>query len=613
MLIARAQAAVFFALLLLYAWLRLDPSLAYHCQQPLFFTGTAHLWAHLGFPGGPLEYVGAWLSQLLFYPWAGAALTAVSARLVGRAVGAWVTTAGRPRSPLWEMGPAALVLAQHSHCTHPIHLDLATAAGVAVAAAYGRHAPRAAAPRLAVFAALAALLWYAAYPAVALFAALAGLLEIRQTRRWPAALVCFAAIPLAALAYGYWRWLALGPALLALCPPLETWLADGGLDRAVPGILLYLLVAGSAIWPVRRPGAARPAHESGPKTALRVLGLPLLALLPALILSDGDARARVELDREARRENWGRVLEVGAGLDRCDPLQVYDIQQALYHRGALVDSLFAYPHVPRTAILTFDVNRPASLEALSHVLFQLGSVNKAEHLAHEALEIFGDRPSLLKRLVLINTLKGRRRAAGTFLGRLEMGLLHDAWARRHRQALERGSPWAGDAALTRVRARMPRADDPGYPSTEARLQILLAANRRNHMAFEYLMAHYLLAGRSDLVVANVARLGDFPERYGAAAIPRHCEEAFLLHVAGAGDAERSRATAILGGRQINPATVRRFEEFKRVLRAHGDDREAARGELGPSHGDTYWYYFAFSDPLSAPMGPEPPGAVNPQQ
>ena len=262
MLIARAQAAVFFALLLLYAWLRLDPSLAYHCQQPLFFTGTAHLWAHLGFPGGPLEYVGAWLSQLLFYPWAGAALTAVSARLVGRAVGAWVTTAGRPRSPLWEMGPAALVLAQHSHCTHPIHLDLATAAGVAVAVAYGRHAPRAAAPRLAVFAALAALLWYAAYPAVALFAALAGLLEIRQTRRWPAALVCFAAIPLAALAYGYWRWLALGPALLALCPPLETWLADGGLDRAVPGILLYLLVAGSAIWPVRRPGAARPAQRA---------------------------------------------------------------------------------------------------------------------------------------------------------------------------------------------------------------------------------------------------------------------------------------------------------------------------------------------------------------
>jgi hypothetical protein len=56
--------------------------------------------------------------------------------------------------------------------------------------------------------------------------------------------------------------------------------------------------------------------------------------------------------------------------------------------------------------------------AQSETLLELGQVSEAERLAHEALELEGDRPDLLWVLAQINVLKDRPKAARIFLNAL---------------------------------------------------------------------------------------------------------------------------------------------------------------------------------------------------
>ena len=65
---------------------------------------------------------------------------------------------------------------------------------------------------------------------------------------------------------------------------------------------------------------------------------------------------------------------------------------------------------------------------------------------------------------------------------------------------------------------------------EASLLGLLEKNPDNKMAFEFLMADDLCVARPDKVVENLQHL----HRFGYRRIPRHFQEAILLHAIGSG-------------------------------------------------------------------------------
>jgi hypothetical protein len=81
-------------------------------------------------------------------------------------------------------------------------------------------------------------------------------------------------------------------------------------------------------------------------------------------------------------------------------------------------------------------------------------------------------------------------------------------------------------------------------------------------------------------VKNLYRLNyfDYPK------IPRHFEEAILIYnqLAGA-------KGIVLPGREISEKTIRKFDDFNRILAKHNKNKEAARGELN-KYRDTYWFY-----------------------
>jgi hypothetical protein len=212
---------------------------------------------------------------------------------------------------------------------------------------------------------------------------------------------------------------------------------------------------------------------------------------------------------------------------------------------------------------------------------ELGQVNEAEHLAHEALEIEGNRPDLLRLLAQINILKDRPQAARVFLNLLAQAPFQGAWAGGCLRDLENDPRLPDDQALALIRSRMVTTDLPhDQMPAESLFQQLLQSNPRNQMAFDYLLAQYLVTRDLDRLIKQLGRLDDF----GYSAIPRHLEEAVLLY-------QRLNGVPVdLHGRQIRPEAVQRFGQFIEALnraRKNPNDRPA----LARNFRDTFWFYF----------------------
>lgn len=220
----------------------------------------------------------------------------------------------------------------------------------------------------------------------------------------------------------------------------------------------------------------------------------------------------------------------------------------------------------------------------SDVLFDLGRINESEHMAHEALEVLGERPQTLKRLVYIQVLKGRPEAARRFLALLERSLLHGRWARRLLRQLEADPTLSAVPLVASRRKLMVVQDSDDKLDLETMLEQLLERNRRNRMAFEYLMAHYLLTGQLDKMVANLHRFDGFDYPH----LPRHCEEALAIYLETTGSQEPN-----LGRHKVRPEIRRRYHEFMERLRQFRGDTPAAFAALHPDFGATYFFYHAF--------------------
>jgi hypothetical protein len=304
----------------------------------------------------------------------------------------------------------------------------------------------------------------------------------------------------------------------------------------------------------------------------------------------------------AEREQWAEVLTYAGQLPPADVWNVFQVNRALYHRHELLERMFAYPQVPdaaRTLALQFEsltaTAQQVPLEC-SDLFFDLGRINESEHMAYEALELFGARPRTLQRLVHLHAIKGEPDAARRYLAVLECSLGYRGWARDCLRQLEADPTLSDEPLVASRRALMVHQDFTGKLDLETMLGHLLERNAQNRMACEYLLAYYLLTRRIDKVVANLHRL----EAFGEARWPRYCEEALLIYL------EMTRTPpSTWRGHPISPETWRRNAEFVQALGRFPGPTPAAFQTLHRDFGDSYFFFFVFghNDPRSAAPRP----------
>jgi hypothetical protein len=251
---------------------------------------------------------------------------------------------------------------------------------------------------------------------------------------------------------------------------------------------------------------------------------------------------------------------------------------ALYHTGRLAEELFSFHNMLDDEPLE---GGGEDWRAESQPLFELGLINDAEHMAHEALETEGERPDLLRLLARINLLKNRPQAAQVFLNVLSLIPFQEERANESWPMAGPPMSMAERASLDQLRARGLTNEVPheGLPVGPL-LEILLASNPTNQMAFEYLMAYDLM--ELDLKPA-IGRLR-WLDHFHYPRIPRPYAEALLLYQQLAG------TQVELKGRAVPPEIAERFRQFIEAV------RKLPKGAAGPaalaaSFGDTYWYYY----------------------
>jgi hypothetical protein len=280
------------------------------------------------------------------------------------------------------------------------------------------------------------------------------------------------------------------------------------------------------------------------------------------------------------------------------------VNLALFHTARLGDDMFRYPQ-RFTLVPPFrDVSDWPTVRRLCDFYLELGRVDDAETIAHEALAGLGEQPELLRRLAIVKIVKGQTAAARKFLRVLGDDIVHGQWARLTLRRLDEDPLLRDDPQVAGARELMLRVEDDDLnllldakaadPSdrqeVDARVSRaletmclhLLNSNPRNRMAFEYLMSVYLLRGDVERFAANLHRLDDFSN----AQVPRHYQEAMLVYSMKYGQSvERP-------GRTVSDQTRARFDRFVEVLRAYGQN-EQARQMLRTEFEDTYFLYYCF--------------------
>ena len=597
------QTIIFFILFYLYFWLKIDPRLIYHgggviTNFPVFYRSGNFFLQFLSYPGGPVEYLCAFLSQLLYIGWAGALVITMTALLISVCTDVLIKATNAHRFRWVRFIPPMLLLITYNRYTYHFVTTVALLVALFFVCLYFKVTKTSKLVSLLAFFVLSIILYYIAGGAYLLFATVCAIYELFFSRRWQIALVYLLSAAVIPYVGGV---LVSGVSIINAFSYLLpfSWKTFSPKVHKTTAIIIYILylllplvALGLGLWRISTEKKVKEKPRS------RILswyaGAPilrwftesclLLVLAGTVAFSSHDdkQKALFEVDYYSYHNMWPQVLQ---SARRCSGSYVaaHAFNRALYHTGRISYDMFSYPQDRHTLFLTFK-SRISGFWARSGAYLDLGLMNMAEYALTQSLEIFGQRPMILKRLALINLVKGNAGTARIYLGALSKTLFDADWANRYLDLLESDPNLSTDKEIQKLRDLMMEKE---YGATSFEnidmLLFLLQKNKQNHMAFEYLMASYLVTAQLDKLVQNLDRLDDFDYPQ----IPSLYEEAILIY-------QSTTSKEIdLKGRQISLESRQRFERINQTFDRYMGNKQAAANEVATYYGDSYFFYYTY--------------------
>ncbi len=596
----------------LYAWLVIDPRLIHHSfgiftpyDDFSFYLGWPFFLDRLALPGGLVEYAARFLSQLYRFGWLGALIITTVAWLTYLFTDRLTRLSGQACGVIVRCVPAAIILMMYSTCSHPLSTILSLLAALMCFLLYVRSAPHDTTRRLAVLLVACVAIYWAAGAGGLLFAALVAVYEQSVGKR-----TLVAAVALVGVLSVPW---IVGTTLAGLSPERaygQFLLLDPGITRTRWPYAAALFLFFPAV--LASPHVStHPALQRALSWVRNVFRFPwpwvsrlsiqmavvVVATAAGVWLSRADDhRALLEIDYHSQYERWDQVLTAADRMPQghTDLRSSRNVILALYHTGCLGDQMFHYTQSPNMDL--YGTPPPeedySGLYHLSRLFLYLGQVNYAEKCAYDALDFTGDLPAILQHLAVISVVKDQPDTARVFLTALSQDPFQHRTAEEMLRRLERDPHGDEDPRVRTTRSKVSTRNRVHITGNiEDLLMDLLAANADNRMAFELLMAQYLLTGQSGKVAEKLEQLADF----GGPKIPRHYQEAVLVN----SGLFAKDAGAI--ARRIEPEVIREAKLFADIIRRSPDGRAAAVDSIQAGLGDTYPFYLTFH--LSGFRGP----------
>jgi len=614
---------VFFGLFYIWVWQCVEPQLLYHANHillypdvrltfPMFYKGWAFFEPFAMSPAGLGEYAGAYLSQYFYYGWVGALILTGIAFLAYAGTDRLIAALGG--GAVWRglrfVMPLLLLVSYNRYTFHLFDYVVPLTALMLVLAyvLLARRWCNAVVPLVGLAVACAVAYYVAGPSAVLLAGVLCGMVELLANRRSVVCLVLTVCagvwailhpleIDAAQIGQGFGKWLA-----------SEDLTFDPTATGAMTGLYLFLfflvLVLGLRVRSGRSAQTqAQAGNPSGRGRSSRWsvgLGLVLLAVAggaAAFGTLHRDGRRLLRVSHFARMEMWSDLL-VEARQVQPDLFPVHldtEVNRALFHTGQLLDQMFRYKQDFGTYADHGWALVPQMAQAIRYrgsieLLLQLGCRNEAEISACNALELIGPRPRTLRHLALIHMVKRQPDAARVFLTALSKDVIQGRWAQNYLRRLDDDPLLASDERINQWRAPVSPTDALIPELEEAMLLRLLAWDKNNRMAMEFLLGHYLLARKLDKLVANIGRLKDL----GYERLPTHVAEAVKIYTIKTGQQPD------LHGFTIDQRTAKQVEQAMQVVFELQYDREALVETLRQKFRGAYVCYFVTNLSGAAP-------------
>ena len=293
---------------------------------------------------------------------------------------------------------------------------------------------------------------------------------------------------------------------------------------------------------------------------------------------DFETNRKCEIDFCARTRDWKRITKIAEKNPPSDGISMAYINLALAETNRLGDKMFSYGQIGPTGLIPeFEIDDDIPM-ALSEIYYHLGFINFAERFAFEAAKAspdYQESARAVKRLAETSIIKGNYTLARKYLTMLCNTIFYSQWAQKSLRLID-SNRTDENAEWTRMR-NLQVAEDCYYTEKEKDMLLHndLATNPSNRMAYEYLMAYYLL--NKDL--EHFMQYADFGYRFYGISYPRAFREAAIFHL-----------------RMTNPDAVKDFgtadrqmlDQFYNFGKIYNSNRHDAR--LAARFGDTYWYY-----------------------
>jgi len=581
---------ILLSLYFVYLLLRIDPKLVYQSQEPVFFFDKYFINEFFSYPGGVNELISRFFSQFFYYSWTGALLLALVFAFVAWNTKLLIRSIGINQPILYlHWIPTIFLLALHSNYRFPLVLTLGLLWALLSVNIHIRFAPSNSILRFLLYIIIQTILYYVTGGQAFIFSIVIILYEALHQRRivLPLLYITFAGllpyIGASALFLVHTRD-AYVMHLISYDTYRLTWLS-WTLYAFFPLTLLvvtfeqrYVRIGqkkANNLWGKLLSGRSIPAR------LIQGAIIIFLAVAAAMYSYDKNGKAFLLVDHYARFGEWKKLLDIARkGLPISNVVQC-QVNRALYHTGYLCDEMFSMTQLFRSSGLFMrdSLRGPFALQH-SDVFFDLGLINTSEQWAYEAIAAKGDTPWNLQRLVLVNLLKEKHDIAAKYLEMLKKTIWHKTWAAEYQKYLSDSNDFWANPQFRYLKSAMPESDFLVSPAEPELCLEELLKNTKNKMAFEYFMAYCLLEGQIGRFTNYLYRLNDF----NYSKIPRHFEEAMLIYnqlTGGKGIA--------LPGKDISEETIRKFDDFNKIMGKHKKNKKAAREEL-EKYRDTYWFY-----------------------
>ncbi len=577
------QESIFFLACFFYLFYQVHPVLSIEVQTPVFFM-TADFWREfLKIPGGFID----WFSLLFMQFWTtdlwSSLLLSICLWLVAFLTRKWLEILSEKRPVhTFHLIPAALLLVLHVQYSFRLGITLALIVNLAVVILFMRWKSKRQLLRTIVVLAVAVLLYWLSGGAFLIFVILAGLNDLLFGGRYiREGYICgFALLLIGAVLP------ALAAATLFLVPRQQSYLHNLSMESPLPsnfagyGLYAFYLLA-LIFFLMLKSGGIRKVWEKISRwlkfaliwkwaagTVLLLAGTGLLAQQSY----DDLVRRVLQVNLSVKEGNWNRVLAAVKGSAHTNPLLSVQTNLALFQTGALLDKMFAYPQNEGPAGLL--MNRTWCLawpEEVSNLCWKLGLVNGSLHWAHEALEYKGASADILNRLGMVYMVKGDHEAANHFFRNLENVPFHKKAAEEMLRLNNNNAELVRTEVYKYIRSCMPVENivSLGRPSL-ADLELLLRRNPGNKMAFEYLLAYYLLEGNVQEILNHIP---DF-NRFAYTKLPGHIQEGLIVAASSNPKLDQEQLK-----KWIEPAAIVRFTQYRQILARYKNEKAIARPYL----------------------------------